>query len=348
MVTSHGEAGKAFGVRERLSAARPTWHSAWVLVTLPAVLLALGAEPVAVRLSYDAPAGCPSQDAFYDAVRARTDRVRLAVGDESHLDVSVRVTGGDRGFRGEVRESVNQGESSVRSVDGGTCKEVVEALSLTVALSIDPDAHAPSAPAVSLPQKQPVPCLPCAAQPRTAVAPGAAPVQLDVGLGVLGTVVDTAGFSVGGALSARLLRARSASASTSSAVQVSLLFASTGVLSAPSDHRTRFGALALDACPWRHHSGAFEFAPCALAALGFLELSGRGLAEPETVDRAWWSAGLDLQLSWLLGGGYVFEGALGATVPLVKHRYFTNAPDHVVTETPALSPLARIGLGYRF
>ncbi|MEO6602978.1 MAG: hypothetical protein ABIQ16_24040, partial [Polyangiaceae bacterium] len=102
------------------------------------MLLALGVEAVPVRVSYDAPAECPNAQAFYDAVSARTDHVRHAVGEEPRLDVSVRVARDSRGFTGEVREVVNGKESAVRSMNGQTCKEVVEALSLTVALSIDP------------------------------------------------------------------------------------------------------------------------------------------------------------------------------------------------------------------
>jgi len=32
----------------------------------------------------------------------------------------------------------------------------------------------------------------------------------------------------------------------------------------------------------------------------------------------------------------------------VRRRYYTNSPDQVVASTPALSPLVRFGLGYRF
>jgi hypothetical protein len=167
-----------------------------------------------------------------------------------------------------------------------------------------------------------------------------------LGLSVLGTVVETAGFATGGALSVMLLR--EANASTSSGLQLSLLFAGTGLLTAPDDHRTRFGGLALDACPYRRRSGSWEIAPCALGTLGFLEMTGRGVAEPATVTRTWLSIGVDLQLSWLLGRGVVFEGALGATVPLSPHRYYTNTPDQVIAATPAISPLVRAGLGYRF
>lgn len=322
-----------------------------MLLALPAIfhaLAALAADTVPIRINYDAPASCPNQDAFYDAVRARTERVRKAQGNEPRVDVNVRVTRGERSFHGEMREVVNQGETSARSVDGETCKEVVEALSFTVALSLDPEAHAPIPPEPTPPPTQP----PVSAAPAPLVVVQPAPpaqgarLELEVGLSVLGTVVETAGFATGGALSVMLLR--EANPSTSGAVQLSLLFAGTGLLSAPDDHQTRFAALAVDACPFRHRSGNWEIAPCALGVVGFLELSGRGVSEPATVDRAWFSAGLDLQLFWLLGRGMVFEGALGASLPLVRHRYYTDAPDQLVAETPVISPLVRLGLGYRF
>ena len=320
---------------------------------LPASIYALAAlapSAVPIRVNYDAPGSCPNQDAFYEAVRARTDRVRKAQGDEPRVDVNVRVTRGDRNFHGEMRQVVNQSETAARSVDGETCKDVVEALSLTVALSLDPEAHAPTPPEETPPAKEPsTPAVAATATP-TAAPPvsvvNAAPLELRLGVSVLGTVVDTSAFSSGGALSVMLLR--EADANTSSAVQLSLLFASTGLPTSPDDHRTRFGALALDACPFRYRSGSFEIGPCALAAVGFLELTGRRLVEPLTVNRAWWSAGVDLQLSWRLGGGFLFDGALAGTVPLARHRYYTNSADQVVAETPVISPLVRAGLGYRF
>lgn len=323
-----------------------------MLLALPAILhalAALAADAVPIRVNYDAPASCPNQDAFYDAVRARTDRVRKARGNEPRVDVNVRVTRGEHSFHGEMREVVNQGETSARSVDAETCKEVIEALSFTVALSFDPEAHAPEAkpePAISTSTPTSVPPTPAIARPPPAPSATTPALELEVGLSVLGTVVETAGFTTGGALSVMLLH--KANTTRSGAVQLSLLFAGTGMLTAPEDHRTRFGALALDGCPYRYHSGSLELSPCALATIGFLEMTGRGVPEPVTVNRAWLSAGVDLQLAWLLGRAVVFEGSLGATIPLARHRYYTNTPDQVVAATPVVSPLLRLGLGYRF
>jgi len=326
-------------------------QSARVLLALPAIvhaLAALAADAVPIRINYDAPASCPNQDAFYDAVRARTERVRKAQGNEPRVDVNVRVTRNDRSYHGEMREVVNQSETSAPGVDGGTCKEVIEALSFTVALSLDPDAHPPLPPDATPPT--PKPAAPVAAAPsvpaKVQPAPAAPPLEVELGLSVLSTVVESAGFASGASLSGMLLR--QANASRGSSVQLSVLYAGTGTLTAPDDHRMRFGALALDACPFRHRSGSWELAPCALGEIGFLEMTGRGVAEPATVNRAWLSAGVDFQAAYLLGRGVVFEGALGATVPLLPHTYYTNTPDQVVASTAVVSPLLRLGLGYRF
>jgi len=309
------------------------------------ILLALGEDTTRIRLSYDAPASCPAETDLYDAIVARTDHVRRATSDESALEVNVRVSRTERGFVGEVRETVNHSESSARTVDGETCKEVVEALSLTIALSVDPNAHAPvekptpraPAPAACPPAPEPVPAV---ANPPVPI------VQLELGFSVLATEVLTSDFSAGGALSAGF--SRKLGESSSASLELSLLFANTGLLATPASHKAEFEGLALDACPVRWQFGSVELGPCALANAGILEATGRGVSEPASVEHGWWSAGLDFKFSALLGGGFVFESALGATAPLVKRRFYTSLPDHVIAETPVISPLLRLGLGFRF
>ena len=310
-------------------------------MALPAILFALGSEAIAIRLSYTAPESCPDRAELFEAVRARTDRVRLATGNEPRMDISVRVATGADGFSGEVRETVNGQESTARTVEGATCREVVEALSLTIALSIDPEAHAPR-PQVPVPEPlPPEPCAPVSVPPKTTT-----PLQLELGLSGLGTLVDTAGLSAGAGLSLTVLDERPSGAG--GALQLLLAFVSTGFGTAPSDHRTRFGAVSLEGCPLRARMGHLELAPCALGTVGLLEATGQGFAQTRTVTRAWWSGGLDLQSWWHLSERLVVDAAFGASVPFVKRRFFGDAAEHVIGETPAVSPLLRFGLGYRF
>lgn len=309
-------------------------------IALPAALLELGAETIALRASYEAAPGCPDRAAFYEALSARSNRVRQANGDEPALEISVRVSRSERGFHGELRPS--QAPSGARSVDGETCQEVVEALSLTLAMSLDPDAHAPSPPP-AIPPASP----PTALQESAPVAPAPAPsLLLESSLSVLSTWLDGSGPSTGGALSLAALRESNGQARGS--LRLSLLFAHSGFPDPPSDHRTRFAALALDACPLRLHHGPLELAPCALAIGGLLELTGRNVTPSETVTRAWWSVGLEAQAAWHLGARFLVQASLAGTTPLIEHRYFTSNPEHVIAETPALSALFRAGFGYRF
>jgi hypothetical protein len=306
------------------------------------LLLALGGDTTPIRIGYEAPASCPAESALFDAIQARTDHVRPATADEPALEVNVRVTRTEHGYVGEVRETMNHNESSARSMDGETCKDVVEALSLTIALSVDPEAHAPiPKPAVA---PAPLVCPPPPAPPPPVVAAPA--LEVELGLGVLATEVLKSEASAGAALSATL--SRKTSDSLSAAVTLSVLFSSTGVFSTPSDHRSEFEGLALDACPVRLRFGGAELGPCVLALAGVLEASGRGVSNPLTVEHGWWSGGLDFQLSALLGEGFVFEGALGATAPLVEHLFYLSVPDHVIAGTPVISPLLRVGIGFRF
>jgi hypothetical protein len=309
------------------------------------LLLALGGDTTPIRISYDAPASCPAQSALYDAIQARTEHVRAATADEPALEVSVRVTRTERGFAGEVRETVNHNESSARTMDGDTCKDVVEALSLTIALSVDPNAHAPI-PKRSPAASAPVVCPPPAEPPTVVVTPAPPELEVEIGLGAIATEILTSDLSAGGALAGTL--SRKLGENRSASLGLALFFASTGVFSTPSNHQSDFAGLALDACPVRWQYGSIELGPCALAMAGVFEAAGRGVSDPVTVEHGWWSAGLDFQLSVLLGSGFVLESALGASAPLVKRRFYLSLPQHVVAETPVISPLLRLGLGFRF
>ncbi|HEX3775988.1 MAG TPA: hypothetical protein VHV51_16060 [Polyangiaceae bacterium] len=309
------------------------------------LFFALGEDTTALRIEYDAPASCPSEAELYDAIRARTDHARRAAGDEPAVDVNVRLTRGERGFTGEVRETVNHNESSARSVEGATCKEVVEALSLTIALSVDPNAHAPRETPAPKPAPEAVVCPP-APEPRTVIVERAPELHVELGLDTVATEALSSELGTGGALSATFVR--DIGESYDSSLELSLLFADSGLVSEPSDHRSEFVALALDACPVGFRFGGIELAPCALGLGGVLGATGRGIAEPATVSRGWWSAGLDFKLSVLLGRGFVFESALGASAALEKRRFYETAPTRIIAETPVISPILRLGLGYRF
>ena len=95
---------------------------------------AAGTTPV--RIVIEAPDGCSSPRAFFEALRARTDRIHLTSRREG-LELRITVTRAQNKVRGELRVVEEGGASSARSVEGASCDEVVHALSLTAALVVD-------------------------------------------------------------------------------------------------------------------------------------------------------------------------------------------------------------------
>jgi hypothetical protein len=149
----------------------------WAMVALaqsgPAV-------SVPVRVEFDAPTGCSDAEAFFAGVLARARHVHRARPGETAVRLTVHVTRAGPRVRGELRVNEAGGEAETRRVDGATCAEVVQVLSLTAALAIDPTAElAPAAPEKPVAAPSPVRATPSAAgslSPRAA-APGPAAVN---------------------------------------------------------------------------------------------------------------------------------------------------------------------------
>jgi hypothetical protein len=151
-----------------------------VAVPLPGIgflaLVALAqtapAASVPVRIEFDAPAGCSDADTFLAGVLARARRVHPARPGESGVRLAIRLTRVGGRVRGELRLTEAGGASETRRVDGASCAEVVQVLSLTAALAIDPTADLlPPAPA----RTSPVGSSPAAPSPAESVPPASSP-----------------------------------------------------------------------------------------------------------------------------------------------------------------------------
>jgi hypothetical protein len=113
------------------------------ILTLAAVATAAGATgPVPVRIDFAAPVGCADGDVFWGGISSRTERARAARPGEPAMRMTVRLTRAGTKVHGELRINNPGGHLEARRVDGATCAEVVQSLSLTAALAIDPLATA--------------------------------------------------------------------------------------------------------------------------------------------------------------------------------------------------------------
>jgi hypothetical protein len=99
-------------------------------------------------------------------------------------------------------------------------------------------------------------------------------------------------------------------------------------------------------CPWRWSASIWTLQPCVGLLAGWLSATGRQVVHPSTTNRLWLSVGGTLRLSAWLGYGLSVEVEAGLDGVLLKRRLYTTLPDHVVAQTPALSPKAGVGLAY--
>jgi hypothetical protein len=117
--------------------------------------------PPAIRVDFDAPAGCSSVAAFRRAVAARLDRTPAA-GETAGTRIQIRVARVGNRVEGELRLTHDEATTDTRRVEGASCDEVVDVLALTAALALQPPR--PSQPRAT--ESAPAPAQPRAAEPR--------------------------------------------------------------------------------------------------------------------------------------------------------------------------------------
>lgn len=301
--------------------------------------------PVPIRIDFEAPADCSTADVFYDGIRARTDRVRRAAEGEGSLSVRVRLTrlAPDK-VHGELRVSQDGGETDTRTVDGASCDVVVQALSLTAALALEQVIEETSPP----PPAAPPPAVPTPQPPPPPVVPHTAPpFRFELGARVVVAHVVVPYVSLGGALVARLTQRSDALLSPS--FGIALLHARNDLFQSPEHASIGWTAAALDACPLRWKiAGFLDAQPCVLGMGGLLAATGQGVSRPQSVVRSWWSAGVSVRASALLGAGVSIELEAGLSTPLARRRFTIGSPPNTVGETATISPLASLGLVHTF
>lgn len=303
--------------------------------------------PIPLRVVFEAPSDCSSVDAFYAGVRARTDRVRLAAAGESATELQVLLSQSGTGAHGELRMLGEHGETDTRKVDGGSCEEIVEALSLTAALALDPAARMTPMPAPPE-EPKPKPPEPPPPPPPPPPTPAREPSSLGLELGtkLLVSEVVSPFTNVGGELSARVRFRGEDSAEPS--MGVALVRLQNDLFEEPKRASIRYTAVALTACPARWSvADVVTLEPCALLLAGWLGAAGKGNTYNASVLRSLYSAGGSLTLA-VPFGGFALELSGSFTLPLVSRRFTSGVSPATVGETPAISPIGGLGFHYAF
>jgi hypothetical protein len=173
--------------------------------------------------------------------------------------------------------------------------------------------------------------------------PGA--LKLELGGALVGAEVVRPELSFGAAVALRLVHRGSRFDRAS--IGVALLH-TPGSLARDSVS-VAWTAAVLSVCPGSLGTDAIWLSPCVLGSAGLVSVEGRDIAIPESVTRSLWSVGAVLRAGVALGpGGASLQLDVGASVPLLRRRFFTNSVEHVVGETPSLAGLASLGIHYVF
>ena len=330
--------------------------------------LAQGATPV--RIEFDAPAGCSGEDAFFSSLRSRTDRVRHADGSEPHTTLQVRLTRTRGRVLGELRVVDDRGGTDTRKMQGASCDDVVQALSLTAALAMDPNAllSAPASAPGSTESTSPstgTNATPAGSNPPSAKKPpeenlpetvdaiAAASAQankpvpwFELGAGALATSLLTSSAGAGIAVSSRWTLPGSGVLRTT--LGLAITHARNDVLQAPDLVAVNLTALAATGCPLRISASIVTIQPCALMLAGWFAASGRQVTYAYDVNHLWLSAGGILHVAADLGHGLALDLEGGASAPFFKRQFYATTPDKVVGKTPSISPIISLGLSYGF
>jgi hypothetical protein len=301
--------------------------------------------PTPIRVVFEAPAECSSQDAFLQGVRARTERVRVAEPDETAMEIHVELILTASGAHGELRMQGEQGQTDTRRVDGGTCDEIVEALSLTAALAIDPAARvAPLPPPAPPPPPPPVEVPP--PPPPPPPPPEKTSLGLELGAKALVAQVVAPFTNFGGEISARVRFRREGSAEPS--IGLALMRSQNDLFGEPRRASVRLTAVALTACPARWNvANAITLEPCALGVAGWLGAAGKDLSHTNAVVRTFYGAGGSLTVGIPIGKAAI-DLTGGFTMPLARRRFVVGIPPRHLGETPVMAPIGGIGLHYEF
>jgi hypothetical protein len=325
-----------------------------------------------VTASVDGHAGCRDSEFFLQQIFARTSRARRAGVGEAGRVFIVRIVQRQSASTGTLEIQETSGAQSHREVTAATCDEVMAALALVAALTIDPQAVTtpvavpppptapPEPPLVTEPPK-PKPPPKRVPEPKT-VPPAevrprdeAAGTRKHVRFGAHVAAEVMSGFAPDVALlpragvelelevarhswlvpSVRLSAARGEGDATIEGVG-SASFVWTGAR--------------LEVCPLRAGTGVGPYArPCLGTDFAVVDASGRDLPDPKSATRPWVAPLASLRAGSRLPFGLAFEIYAGGSFPLVDDQFKfddqRNSRRVLVHEVPPLSFFAGLAAG---
>lgn len=308
---------------------------------------ASGEELETVRVQYEAAPGCPSEEAFWAALSARTPKVRRGDGEAPVRTFSIRLEPSAGESTGHLVVRALDGSTTERELVGDTCDEVVAALALVAALTVDPNATTrpvavPAAPVEGVTSAAPAPAV------RVLAPPPAPPPRWSLAVSVDGMVgIGAAPGPLFGA-SPALAASGPRRGWLEPTVRLAFAAAASGTVDvAGGGARFTSTFAALDGCPRRLEFGRFALEPCLRGEVGLLRGTGAGVVAPRTDTHSWLAAGALVRAEWRFLRRAFVEFAGGVRIPLVRTTFFFE-PDVTIYRTAPVGGVFSAGLGLRF
>jgi hypothetical protein len=290
-----------------------------------------------LRLSMDAPPGCPGRSAFFAAMHDRTQRIREARDNEParFFRVEIVLTGGG-GATGTMTVRDLDGQEGRRELRGEDCESVATGLALVAALIVDPSAvlAPPDAPSQSPPQ---TPAPSPRSDPSARLSAGAA-LELLAGVNPNPAVIPRlfVDLELPGILKRLNARASVGRALTQSVVTSlgTATFALTLLRFEPC-----FDLVA--------KADVFHLNACGVVEGSFMSASGTNTYNGQDVGRSWAELGLAIRPTWVLSNRIELGLLGGLTAPTARPRFYF-APDTLAYQVATWAGFGEVTVGAYF
>lgn len=330
--------------------------TAWVLGAAAwLVAPALPAEPdpeaavVTASLELAAPPGCGSAAELAQAIRARSDRIRIGEGSNQARRLRVEIREDDAALVITLTLVQENGRRSTRTLRASSCAEALDAAALVAAVSLDPSASTAAVPAPPppVPAAAPAACPPCERARAEEPAPSRPPPHVEVSTLVAFGAISGPAPAVMPGFGAVLHVAYERDGVFSPALRVSFSHFARGDFVVPggaADFALDVGTLEL--CPARAEAGPWRVYPCLRGTGGELRASGSETLGPVARGRPWWEVGAAVVVLVHPSGSLELGLTLAAGWPLVRDTFqFEPLEFHTVS---ALALTGGLGAGVRF
>jgi len=293
-------------------------------------------EAPAPLVSYLGAPECPTATEFSDRVEARTRRYRSG---NIAVEVELSLSGETPGSGARGRVAVKQaGRLTERELRGRDCDEVVEALALIVAITIDPEADTRPHPREETPPSP----APEAPSPLTREPPPP-PWGLRAGVALVidGAIAPDPSFGQRAFVS--FVRPSPEAPLSSVGAAVTLVRSGTVDVAPGESAAFEHFTVRLEGCSFGLQKGALRLEPCLFGEGGLLSAQGTHPAQSLTRTVGWAALGPLANASVTILPVLSLRADLGAVFALTRYRFaFIDEP--AVVETPAVALTASLGL----